>query len=291
MTSPRVLLKAWNLRAKKSLGQNFLVHPETADMIVERASLSPKDVVLEIGPGLGALTVAIAAKVSKVYAVETDAALIELLLPELALQRIGNVVVVHADFLKFDMASLADAEKTKLLVMGNLPYNISSQVIVRLIQARPCVDRAVLMLQKELAQRLSAAPGGRDYGRLTAMLAYCGEVKKLAEVKAPVFFPRPKVDSEIVDIRFREAPLYSAQSEDFLFRTIKAAFSQRRKTLRNALVGSELHLPADTASEALARARIEPSRRAETLDVQEFVILSNTIQRMLTPETGPAVDT
>jgi 16S rRNA (adenine1518-N6/adenine1519-N6)-dimethyltransferase len=289
MTSPGILLKAWNLRAKKALGQNFLVNPATAEMIVERAALSPDDVVLEIGAGLGALTLPAAAKVRAVTALETDADLIALLRPELALRRIDNVTVVHADFLKVDIASLAEAGR--LVVMGNLPYNISSQVVVRLIHARPSVSRAVLMLQRELAERLCAAPGGKAYGRLTAMLAYCSEVKRVAEVAASLFFPRPKVDSEVIEIRFHETPPHAARSEEFLFRTIKAAFSQRRKTLRNALMGSELHVTADTALEALKRAGITPSRRAETLAVPEFVALSDALERLLGADETTAVDT
>ncbi len=280
MTSPRTLLRAAGLRPRKSLGQNFLAHPATASMIVDRAGLCGEDVVLEIGPGLGALTIPIAARARRVYAVEADGELAAVLKNELALRGIANVTILHADCLRVDIGSLAPAGAARLVVMGNLPYNISSQVLVRLIHARSAVSRAVLMLQKEFARRLAAAPGGREYGRLTAMLAYCGEVKKVADVAAPLFFPRPKVDSEVVEIRFHDAPSRPAQSEDFLFRTIKAAFSHRRKTLRNALMGSELRLAAETAQAALSLAGIAPSRRAETLAIREFVVLSDILGRL-----------
>lgn len=280
MTSPKTLLNAWNLRAKKALGQNFLANPTTADMILARTRLAPTDVVLEIGPGLGAMTICIAKSARKVFAVETDAEMITLLKPELILHQISNVEIIHADFLKFDFQSLSPAPAEKMVVMGNLPYNISSQVLVRLIHSRAVVSRAVLMFQKEMARRITAPPGVKDYGRLTAMLSYCADARKLADVPAALFFPRPKVDSEVLEIRFLETPRHNADSEAFLFRTIKAAFGQRRKTLKNALSGSELHVAPETAREALVLAAIDPARRAETLTAEEFVNLSNSLYRL-----------
>jgi 16S rRNA (adenine1518-N6/adenine1519-N6)-dimethyltransferase len=281
MTSPKVLLTAWNLRAKKSLGQNFLSNPAIAEAIVARAGLAADDMVIEIGPGLGALTVPIAKRARRVIAVETDAQMIELLRPELKLHQVANVEVLHADFLTVDIADLAPAESRRLVVMGNLPYNISSQVLVRLIQSRERVSRAILMFQKELCRRITAPPGGRDYGRLTAMLAYCAEAAKLLDVAASGFFPRPKVDSEVLEIRFEKIPRCPAEDEAFLFRTIKAAFGQRRKTLKNALAGSELRVDPAAATAALSQAGIDPSRRAETLDVEEFVRLSDALGRLI----------
>jgi 16S rRNA (adenine1518-N6/adenine1519-N6)-dimethyltransferase len=161
--------------------------------------------------------------------------------------------------------------------MGNLPYNISSQVLVQLIQSRKYVSRAILMFQKELALRIMASPGGKDYGRITAMLKYCSDIKSLAIIKSPMFFPKPKVDSEVVEICFKETPEYIADNEDFLFKVIKAGFGKRRKTLRNSLGRSELMISTDTAGRALEQAEIDPIRRAETLTVHEFVNLSHAL--------------
>ena len=273
MTSPVTLLKAWNLHAKKKFGQNFLKDPSTTEMIVDRSGLSKDDAVLEIGAGFGALTIPAARAAQKVYAVEKDRELIQILSAELLAQHIDNVTILEEDILKLDLLALADQEGCKLWVMGNLPYNISSQIIVKLIRFRHAVRRAVVMLQKELAQRISANPGGKDYGRLTAMTAYCADVHPIAQISASQFYPKPKVDSTVLTIDFLE-PRYPAVDERHLFKVIKAAFGQRRKTLRNALAGSELHLDS-AALGILNQAGIDPGRRAETLAIEEFVRLSN----------------
>ncbi len=143
------------------------------------------------------------------------------------------------------------------------------------------VNRAVLMFQKELAQRINAPPGGKDYGRLTVMLNYCADLNKLATIDAALFFPKPKVDSEVLEIKFKNRRQDRAYNEKFLFRVIKAAFGKRRKTLKNALAGSQLRVNGDTALRALNLAGIDPIRRAETLNVSEFVALSNCLEGML----------
>lgn len=282
MTSPRTLLKAWNLQPKKQLGQNFLADPSTANMIVNRAGIKPDETVLEIGAGLGALTIPAARAARKIYALETDDRLIGLLETELLAHSITNTAVLKQDILRFDLKAFIRQEAIpgRLVVLGNLPYNVSSQVVVRLIHAREGVDRAAMMFQRELALRLLAEPGGKDYGRLTAMLRYCAEVEPLARVNAPLFYPRPKVDSEVLMIRFRETPAFPAEDEGFLFRVIKAAFGQRRKNLKNALSGSDLRVRPETARAALKAAGIDPIRRAETLTIPEFVELSHRIQEL-----------
>ncbi len=281
MTSPRTLLQAWNLKPKRQLGQNFLSDPSTPEMIVRRAGIDPSDPVLEIGPGLGALTIPLARAAARVWAVETDAALVDLLRTELLVHRIENVTVIKEDVLRFSIPDFfrdIDSER-KLTVMGNLPYNISSQVLVRLIEGRAAVSRAVLMLQKEMAERLLASPGSKTYGRLTVMLRYCADVTSLAVIRANLFFPRPRIESEVLEIRFRAEPEYPAEEEAFLFDVIKAAFGQRRKTLRNALAGSQFRISPDVARAALEAAEIAPERRAETLSVREFVDLSHSLRR------------
>lgn len=279
MTSPRTLLKAWNLHPKKHLGQNFLTDPSTAEAIVKNAGILPEDTVLEIGAGFGALTIPIAQIAKKVFAVEKDHNVINLLETELLAKNLANVVLMEKDILKVDIKTLAEDVDGKIVVIGNLPYNISSQILIRLILSRKIVSRAVLMFQKELAQRIMAQPGGRDYGRLTVMLRYCSDIKRIFSVKASLFFPKPKIDSDILEVRFRDLPKYPADDEDFLFKVIKAAFSKRRKTLKNALSSSELSIDKETVKNILDSVEIDPSRRAETLTVQEFVKLSNMLKR------------
>jgi 16S rRNA (adenine1518-N6/adenine1519-N6)-dimethyltransferase len=163
--------------------------------------------------------------------------------------------------------------------MGNLPYNISSQVIVQLIKARKGIDRAVLMLQKEMVQRICAGPGSRDYGRLSVVLGYCAQTRVCMQVRASHFFPAPKVDSTVIAIRFADAPPDPADDEAFFIRVVKAAFGKRRKTLRNALSQSDLGLGPDDCERLLQAAHIDPMQRAERLSVAEFVALSNVIGR------------
>ena len=275
MTSPRILLAAYNLHPKKQLGQNFLSDPSTAKMIATLSGITSEDVVLEIGAGLGALTIPIAQTAKKVYAIEKDRRLIDLLKTEILVNRLSNVELMEVNILKFDINRLAENVGHKILIIGNLPYNISSQIIVKLIKSRSAVTRAVFMFQKELSQRITAQPGCKDYGRLTVMLGYCAKIKKLADVKASLFFPKPKVDSQLLEIRFLETIKYPANDEALLFRVIKGAFCQRRKTLKNALAGSELNIDAKTAQNMLDKAGIDPSLRAEALTISQFVTLSN----------------
>lgn len=275
MTSPRTLLTAWDIRAKKKLGQNFLKDPSTAQMIVDRSGIRSHEVVLEIGPGLGAMTIPIAKNASKVIAVDKDVRLTRLLNAELIASGVDNVTLVEADILKSEIEAYGRKKEEKLVVMGNLPYNISSQVLVKLVNARDRVDRAVLMFQKEMAQRMCASPGSKAYGRLAVMLAYCAKVEIIAQLKASMFFPQPKIDSTVVLISFLPVPKFPARDEKLLFDVVKAAFGKRRKTLKNALSGSDLEISGPQVEQLLDKAGINPMRRAETLSVEEFVALSN----------------
>ena len=222
MTSPRSILSAWDLRPKKQLGQNFLADPSTAKMIVARAGLTSDDVVLEIGAGLGALTIPAAQTVKRVYAVEKDDHLAHALESELGRQDIGNVIIINKDIFDLNIREIAGNEKEKLVILGNLPYNISSPVLFYLIDARDVVGRAVLMFQKELARRLLAGPGTKDYGRLSVMLQYVADLKRIASVSAHLFVPKPKVDSEVIEISFKKVIENPVSDEKVLSEIVKA---------------------------------------------------------------------
>jgi 16S rRNA (adenine1518-N6/adenine1519-N6)-dimethyltransferase len=281
MTSPRVLLKAWNLKPKKKLGQHFLVDPSAAEMLVQRSKITAEDTVLEIGSGLGALTIPAAKAARQVYAVEKDPQLNRLMKSELAAHNLSNVELIEKSILQVDLDSLAKKFDLPLIVIGNLPYNISSQILIRLVQSRSHVNRAILMLQKELARRISAAPGNKNYGRLTVILSYCAEIKSVATMAASSFYPKPRVDSEVVEIKFKIPPEHPPHDETMLFQVVKAAFGTRRKTLKNALSASGLHIEPRLAREALIAAGIDPGRRAETLSVSEFVALQISLAKTL----------
>jgi 16S rRNA (adenine1518-N6/adenine1519-N6)-dimethyltransferase len=280
MTSPQTLLKAWNLHARKELGQNFLKEAAVAERIVERAGLGPQDEVLEIGAGLGMMTVAAARRCGRLIAVEKDSHLVPLLRAELLLHGLSHVQVCQENILKVPLAQLAEPGR-RLVVIGNLPYNISSQIVVKLIQERQWADRAVLMFQKELAERLCAGPGTRTYGRLSVMLQYCADLIRLFDVRATQFHPQPKVDSAVLEIRFRSVIENPVCDEQLMTRVVQAAFGQRRKTLRNALCGGLLPLSGPDAVQALDACGIDPRRRAETLAVTEFVALTDEIRTRL----------
>ncbi len=281
MRSPRTLLNAWQLQAKKQLGQNFLTDERIPAAIIAGAGIERESRVLEIGPGLGALTIPAARKAGAVWAVETDRRLLELLHTELQAAGIENVTLVASRIQDVDIAELARTAGGRLVVLGNLPYNISSQVMVQLVENRRVIDRAALMFQRELAQRLTAAPGTKAYGRLTVVVQYCADISRIIGVGADRFFPRPKVDSEVLLVRFRERIDPAPADERWFFRTVKAAFGMRRKTLKNALTGGGLGIGGDAVAEVLTAAGIDPKRRAETLSVAEFVRLSDGLKARL----------
>lgn len=287
MTNPRTLLKAWNISPRKRLGQNFLTDANAARMIVARSELAAEDIVVEIGAGLGALTIPLARQVEKVYAIEKDRRLIELLGTELRLAGLTNVDLLVQDILRVDLPQLAEIHDRQLVVCGNLPYHISSQILVRLIQARAVISKAVLMFQRELAERLSASPGVKAYGRISAMLQYCAEIRPLADLKKEHFYPAPRIASRVVEIEFHPRPAGAARNEDFLFRVVKAAFANRRKTLKNSLAGGMPGVTSRLARETLLKAGIDPGRRAETLTPAEFVRLANCLHRHIGSD-GPA---
>lgn len=275
MTHPGQLLKENQLYAGKELGQNFLSNPGTARMIVEKTGISEHTRVLEIGSGLGALTIPIAQISSHVTAIEKDPRLVPLLRQELENEALTHVKIINKDVLKVDISGIA--EDKRLVVIGNLPYNISSQILFRLVEKRSCIEKAFLMFQKELAKRIIAVPGGRDYSRLSAVVQYAAKVSHVASIGPASFFPRPEVDSSILKFIFFETGNFSAEQEKVLFNVIKAAFSKRRKSLKNAMTGGEFDFKKDFIVQALTLAGIDPARRAETLTVDEFKSLAQAV--------------
>jgi 16S rRNA (adenine1518-N6/adenine1519-N6)-dimethyltransferase len=277
MQSPKQQLIEAGILAKKQLGQNFLNTSKISEMIVDRSGVGENDVLVEIGAGLGALTLPLSRRVKKVYAIETDARLIPLLQENIDRFARANVSIVHADIMSVDLVRLAGEAGAVLHVFGNLPYNISSQVLIKLMNERRAVKQGVVMLQKELVTRILADHGSRDYGRLSVMMQYAAAISELAEIKAVHFFPAPKVDSAVISIQFYDRLPYPAENEPLFQRVVKAAFGQRRKTLRNALAGGGIGLAPQDAETVLKGAGIDPMRRAESLNVEEFVRLSNFI--------------
>jgi 16S rRNA (adenine1518-N6/adenine1519-N6)-dimethyltransferase len=257
------------IHPKKSLGQNFLTDPSYLRKIVDAAKAGPGDRVVEIGPGLGHLTRELAERVGRLVVIELDDRLIPRLQEEFSSCR--NVEIVHADALEFDYEALAGTWK----VVANLPYNISTPIIQRLIRSRGRFTALTLMLQKEVAGRIAAPPGGKEYGFLSVLVQYSAIPAIAFTVPAGAFTPLPKVDSAVITMVMRDRPEHAVSDEALFLRVIKAAFSQRRKTLRNAL--SPLGYPKEILEAVQAATGIDLGRRAETLSVPEFGILSDAL--------------
>ena len=282
--SPRVLLAAANIRPNKNRGQNFLSDAKTARGIVEKAGIQATDTVLEIGAGLGALTLPLAAKAARVYAVEWDKRLFDLLSKRLEGSDAQNVVLIREDILNMDFTALAAQAGGALVAVGNLPYYISSQILAKTVLERTAFKKAVYMFQKEMAQRMAALPGGKDYGRLSVVSQYAARISPLAQVSAAQFHPRPGVESLVLEFAFLFPPPHAALSEPLFFSIVKAAFAKRRKTLKNTLSTSGLGYSQSQVLTALEAAGIDPSRRAETLSVPEFVCLADAFLALGKPE-------
>lgn len=262
------------LAAHKGRGQNFLSDPGAARTIVHRAGLGAGDLVLEIGPGLGALTRPLLETGCTVVAVEVDQGFVRFLKEELVPLFPERLTIMPHDILKVDLNDLAAQWGRGFHVVGNLPYQISTPVLLKLLDSRDVVTRAVMMFQRELAQRLTAGPGTKAYGRLSVLMGYYARLKRLMELGPAVFYPRPKVSSTLLSIVFKESLEPPLKSETLFRRVVAAGFAQRRKTLKNALRSA---FPEDEALAALAAAGIDPARRAETLSINEFVTLANAM--------------
>ncbi len=271
----RALLARHGLTPKKSLGQNFLVDARVQDRIVAAAEIEARDVVVEIGAGLGALTARLAQAAKRVIAIDRDARLVAVLRDEFAQRQ--NLEVVLGDALEFDLVGAARAAGQALVVVGNLPYVITSPVIFATIEAAAggrVVDRAIFMVQKEFAQRMLAPPGSRSYGRLSVMVQQAASAEILFHVGAGAFLPAPAVTSTVLRLRPRPRPLAEVYNPGLFARLVREAFGARRKMLRRAL---EPGFGGALSAAALAASGIAGTRRAEELAVADFARLANAL--------------
>lgn len=263
----------------KSLGQNFLINPTVCPRMAEACGADSDTGVLEIGAGIGVLTAELAKRAKKVVSLELDTRLIPVLAETLG--EFSNVEVLNADVLKIDLNKLIDDcfQGMHIAVCANLPYYITSPVIMALLESRIPVDAVTVMVQKEAAARLCAPVGSRDAGAVTVAVNYYAQAEKLFDVSAGSFMPAPKVDSSVIRLNIRKEPPVEVSDEKFFFKVIKAAFGQRRKTASNSL-SAGLGIPKDKVSAAIAAAGFEPSVRAESLTMQELARLSECLLNM-----------
>lgn len=277
LNTARALLAKSGIRPRKRLGQHFLQDPSIADKIIAHARFTNTDVAIEVGAGLGALTIPILAHVSHVVAVEKDPLLIAILKERLPLKEKEKITLVTEDMLKLPVKEIYDTFNQKLKILGNLPYNISSPFLKKLMDNRNYIKTAILMFQYEFAQRLAAGPRKKEYGGLSVITQYCAHVSPLMRVKREAFYPRPKVDSMVVEIDF-EKPYPSRAEDELLFqRIVKAAFSHRRKTILNSLERGLVPVSREILEQALEKCLIDPKRRAETLSIDEYIGLTSAL--------------
>ncbi|WP_027339757.1 16S rRNA (adenine(1518)-N(6)/adenine(1519)-N(6))-dimethyltransferase RsmA [Halonatronum saccharophilum] len=270
------ILQKHNIKLKKSLGQNFLTDNNILDKIVAEANLSSEDSVIEVGPGIGALTERMSEAAKEVVAVELDNRLIPVL--NEIFEEQDNVSIIHGDALEVDFDSLIDGDYK---VVANLPYYITTPIIMRFLEESSGAKEIVVMVQKEVGERMVASPGGKDYGILSIAVQYYTEAEIAFGVPSSVFIPRPKVDSAIVSLKVLDYPRAKVEDEDFFFKVVKSAFHQRRKTVRNSLSKAPfLSVPRDIIDQALEEVEIDPRRRAEKISVEKFIELSNAIYRI-----------
>jgi 16S rRNA (adenine1518-N6/adenine1519-N6)-dimethyltransferase len=273
----------YGIHAAKRLGQNFLADKHVVDRIVEGAGITKDDCVIEVGPGMGVLTAAAAEKARRVVAVELDGRLMPLLAETLAAY--DNVRVIRGDILKVDLRDLLHRDETdrgRIKIIGNLPYYITSPVILRFLEEGPQAESMTFMLQKEVAARIGAKAGGKDYGALTVAVRYRCETRVVMHVSREVFVPKPRVDSTVLRFDRRSERAVAPQSETLFFAVVRAGFGKRRKTLLNALEGLG-GCGKEEIGRALETAGIDAARRAETLELHEFAAAADALCAFVRP--------
>jgi len=281
LTSPaqlKDLLNRHGFHARKRFGQNFLVDRNIVNRVLDASDIRPGDAVIEIGPGAGTLTEGIAERGAKVLAIEIDRKLVPVL-DEVTASH-PNIEIVNADFLGLDLPGFLeerfDGERVK--VIGNLPYYVTSPIIARIIESREQIERSILMVQREVADRLQASPGSRDYGSMSIFVQFHAEVETVAHVSRNVFLPPPDVSSAIVRLTPRMRPAVEVPSETAFFDVVHCAFGKRRKTLLNSLSDCPaLGLSKEEVARLLNEAGIDPALRAERLSLEDFATIARAL--------------
>lgn len=281
------VLQKYNFSFQKKFGQNFLIDTHVLDKIIRSAEITKDDFVLEIGPGIGTMTQYLACAAREVVAVEIDKALIPIL--EDTLSSYDNVTVINEDVLKLDIVKLAQERNggKPIKVVANLPYYITTPIIMGLFESHVPVQSITVMVQKEVADRMQVGPGTKDYGALSLAVQYYAKPYIAANVPPNCFMPRPKVGSAVIRLECHEEPPVQVKDEKLMFRIIRASFNQRRKTLANGLKNSpEISLSREGIEQATAELGKGASVRGEALNLEEFATLSNIVGRLQQEENG-----
>ena len=282
----KLILQKYKIQANKSLGQNFLINDEVIEKIIDSANIDKNDLIIEIGPGLGVLTNRLLQKSNNVIAVELDKKMVEIL-SDRFYNNINNskackLEIINEDILKIDLKKLISDKKlneniNKVKVVANLPYYISTPIIMKLLENRLDIDEIIVMVQKEVAKRLTAKTGTRIAGSITYIIEYYAEAMSIVEVSKESFIPSPKVESEVIKLKVRDNPKVEVKDEKLLFNVIQKSFMQRRKTLLNALVNNNIIKEKIEVENICKELGIETNVRGESLTLEKFCDISNYI--------------
>ncbi|UVI30350.1 16S rRNA (adenine(1518)-N(6)/adenine(1519)-N(6))-dimethyltransferase RsmA [Paenibacillus spongiae] len=276
----RDIIAKYGFSFKKSLGQNFLIDQNILRNIVDAAELDKTKGALEIGPGIGALTQRLSETAGRVTAVEIDQRLIPILQDVFA--ETDNVHIEHGDVLKLELRELMERQFAGLAgvsVVANLPYYVTTPILMKLLEEKLPLENIVVMIQKEVAERMAAKPGGKEYGSLSVAVQYYCVPELVCVVPHTVFIPQPNVDSAVIKLTLRDKPPVEVANEDHFFRTVQASFAQRRKTIANNLSAFIGKANRDKVVPLLEGCGIDPSRRGETLSIAEFAVISDALQQ------------
>ena len=274
----KFIMKKYNIRANKSLGQNFLIDDNVIEKIINGSDVSKNDLVIEIGPGLGTLTKFLLEKAYKVICVELDNKMLDILNDRFKLY--NNFEVIHNDILKLDLKSLIEKEKQdnnikNIKIVANLPYYITTPIIMKLLEDELDLTSITVMIQKEVADRLIATPGDKETGAITYSVYFYADSKSILEVPKNSFIPEPKVTSEVIKLNIRKEPPVNVKSKKIMFKIIKCAFLQRRKTLLNSLTNSKVFLNKDEGISILNKLNLPEDITPEKLTLQDFADITN----------------
>ena len=271
----RYIMKKYNIRANKSLGQNFLISEEVVEKIVESADIKEDELIIEIGPGLGTLTERLLEKAGKVICIELDTKMIKILEDRFSLYK--NFEIINEDILKVNLQEIIKKEKRKCKVVANLPYYITTPIIMKLLEEKLEIESITVMIQKEVAERLIANPGEKETGAITYTVYYYCESEKILEVPNNSFIPEPEVTSEVIKLKIRKEEPIKVKDKEKMFKIIKNAFTQRRKTLINALMNTKTMKNKEEVNKIFKKLNIGQNVRAEELTLQQFADISDNV--------------
>ena len=278
LNETKYIMKKYSISANKSLGQNFLIDDEVVNNIIESAKISKNDLVIEIGPGLGTLTARLLEKAGKVIAVELDTRMIEILKNRFEIY--DNFELLNEDILKVNLKELIlsnEKEYTQVKIVANLPYYITTPIIMKLLEDRLKIESITVMVQKEVADRIVEKPGDKESGAITYSVYYYSETRKICFVSKECFIPSPEVDSEVIQLQIRKEPIVKVKDEEMFFKVIKASFTQRRKTLLNGLINGGLISNKDEGKNILTKLEIPENIRGEKLTIEQFAQIADEI--------------